>query len=436
MHFVHAHDPARRALLGYCLNLHPARDLDEFLARTARVALPLRARLGWRGLFGVGPWMGARLVRTLLDEPRAFERLVAFFRAERLDPYTWNAFPYGEFHSAGVKERVFEPRWSDHARAQYTCDVARLALRLREALGLRGAAGAAAAGAFREPRAHLSISTHTGGHSTRWSPADEAMASGLLDSTMRELARLSLAHGQRVRLGLEPEPRANISSQTELAGWWKEWRAELRTRPDAYAWLATCSTHLGACLDLCHSAVEFEEDPLAALGTPAEGGVPIVKTQITNALRVPRPRDNPRAVEALLALDEPRWLHQTNARRAGEVLRAHDLPEVRAQLAGPARAAWLEADEWRTHFHVPVDLASAPGGLGTTFELTRRTLETLLSRPATEDLHFEIETYTWDAWGTRAAAATPEAGLVDGLEAEYRAVLPLFEAAGWRPAAD
>ena len=29
MRFVHADDPARRLLLGYCLNLHPARDLDE-----------------------------------------------------------------------------------------------------------------------------------------------------------------------------------------------------------------------------------------------------------------------------------------------------------------------------------------------------------------------------------------------------------------------
>lgn len=436
MHFVHAHDPARRALLGYCLNLHPARDLDEFLARTARVALPLRDRLAWRGLFGVGPWMGAQLVRQLLADPRAFARLADFFREERLDPYTWNAFPYGEFHAAGVKERVFEPRWSDHARAQYTLDVAQLAVRLREALGLRGAGGAPAHGAFREARAHLSISTHTGGHSSRWTPADEAMASGLLDSTVRELARLSLAHGQRVRLGLEPEPRANLSSQGELRGHWDALRAELRTRPDAYAWLATTSTHLGACLDLCHSAVEFEEDPLAALGQVQEGGVPIVKVQITNALRVLRPRENPRAVEALLALDEPRWLHQTNARVGGTILRAHDLPEVRAQLGGAGRDAWLAADEWRTHFHVPVDLAAAQGGLATTFELTRRTLETLLERPAAEDLHFEIETYTWDAWGTRAAAASPDAALVDGLEAEYRAVLPLFEAAGWRPAAD
>jgi hypothetical protein len=78
-----------------------------------------------------------------------------------------------------------------------------------------------------------------------------------------------------------------------------------------------------------------------------------------------------------------------------------------------------------------VDLDRTAGGLTTTFELTRRTLEGLLAQPAREDLHLEIETYTWDAWGAASSNSTPEAALVSGLEAEYRAVLPLFEAQGW-----
>ena len=422
MRFVHQSDRARRALLGYCLNLHPAHTLEEFLARTEAVAVPLRARLGCRGRFGVGPWMGATLVAELLANPAAFARLVAFFRDAQLEPYTWNAFPYGEFHAAGVKTRVFEPRWSAPERAAYTVGVAELALRLAEELDPDP-----------DERAHISISTHTGGHSSVWTAVDAAQASGLLDGVVRKLAKLSIVHGRRVRLGLEPEPRANLSTQAELRAWWNELRNELRSRPDSLTWLATYATHLGSCLDLCHSAVEFEEDPLAVLDPATTGGVPIVKVQITNALRLLRPGDHPRAVEALLALDEPRWLHQTNARRGSTVLHAHDLPQVRAALAGPERAAWLEADEWRTHFHVPVDLDRTAGGLTTTFELTRRTLEALLAQPAREDLHLEIETYTWDAWGAASPNATPEAALVNGLEAEYRAVLPLFEAQGWLP---
>ena len=98
MRFVHHSDSSRRALLGYCLNLHPAHTLEEFLARTAAVAVPLRERLGCKGRFGVGPWMGATLVAELLANPIAFARLVAFFRDAQLEPYTWNAFPYGEFN--------------------------------------------------------------------------------------------------------------------------------------------------------------------------------------------------------------------------------------------------------------------------------------------------------------------------------------------------
>jgi len=436
MRFVHSSDPARRLLLGYCLNLHPARDLDEFLRRTSAVAVPLRERLGVRGLFGVGPWMGATVVDELLRSPPAMRRLVEFLRDARLEPFTWNAFPYGEFHSAGVKESVFEPRWSDPARATYTRHVAQLALELVELLGCDELAPRIGGDErFADARAHLSISTHTGGHSTRWRAPDEAIASGLLDSTARDFARLSLAHGRRVRLGLEPEPRANLSSQGDLRAFWDRARAALRSRPDGTAWLATWTTHMGACLDLCHSAVEFEDDPLERLGRGSHGGVPIVKVQVTNALRLEHPARHPRAVEALLALDEPRWLHQTNARVGEGLMRAGDLPEVRAALCGPERELWLGADEWRTHFHVPVDLAAAEG-LSTTFALTRRTLDRLLSTPAEEDLHLEIETYTWSALGGTLGAALggADGDLVAGLEREYRALLPILESHGWRRA--
>jgi hypothetical protein len=436
MRFTHESDPARRLLLGYCLNLHPARDLEEFLRRTGAVAVPLRERLGVRGRFGVGPWMGAQLVDELLRSPAALRRLVEFLRDERLEPFTWNAFPYGEFHSAGVKESVFEPRWSDPARAAYTRQTAQLALELAELLDSDEPAPRTGDDErFADPRAHVSISTHTGGHSTRWSAADEAMASGLLDSTARALAKLSLAHGRRARLGLEPEPRANLSSPADLRAYWDRVRAELRARPDGLAWLAAWTTHMGACLDLCHGAVEFEDDPLERLGSSTHGGVPIVKVQVTNALRLEHPAQHPRAVEALLALDEPRWLHQTNARVGSSVLRAGDLPEVRAALAGAERERWLAADEWRTHFHVPVDLVAAEG-LSTTFALTRRTLDRLLSTPAAEDLHLEIETYTWSALGRPlgGADASAEVDLVAGLEREYRALLPILESHGWRRA--
>ena len=59
---------------------------------------------------------------------------------------------------------------------------------------------------------------------------------------------------------------------------------------------------------------------------------------------------------------------------------------------------------------------------------------TALARPeswGTQELHVEIETYTWDIL-PRAARGPGE--LVDGLEREYAHVLARLDGAGWKPA--
>ena len=56
-------------------------------------------------------------------------------------------------------------------------------------------------------------------------------------------------------------------------------------------------------------------------------------------------------------MDEPRYLHQVTGRVGGARLHVDDLPELGARLEHPAAGSdWRAADEWRCHFHVPVDL--------------------------------------------------------------------------------
>ena len=62
-------------------------------------------------------------------------------------------------------------------------------------------------------------------------------------------------------------------------------------------------------------------------------------------------------------------------------------------------------------------------------------LELALRDPAAweeEELHVEIETYTWDVLPAPARGA---GDLVDGLEREYRAVIAVLERCGWEPEA-
>src|SRR5206468_7938419 len=105
----------------------------------------------------------------------------------------------------------------------------------------------------------------------------------------------------------------------------------------------------------CHAAVEFEE-PAQALEHATADGTTLGKLQFSSALALREPDEDEAGRARFLSLDEPVYLHQVTGRRAGELLRAVDLPELRRRSE-----AWRGCDEWRCHFHVPVDLAEFGG---------------------------------------------------------------------------
>lgn len=410
----------RRIRLGYGLNLHAPRTLAECLAGLAIVTVPLRERLGVRGAFGAGMYLPAELAHTLAHDAAQCAELAAFLAAHGIDAFTFNAFPFGGFQTDGLKERVFAPAWSERARCDYTLDVARVAAQLN-------------AGRART----VAISTHTGRFGAfDAARGEEGAAIAQFARCAREFARLTDASGVELVLALEPEPRANCGDQAELAGFHArllEHGAQLLERehgiPPVRA-RALLERHVGTCLDACHAAVEFED--VRTLRWAGRLG----KLQFSSALAVKDPARNARGRAALLALDEPRFLHQVTGKRGADFVRARDLGEVaRACAAGDER--WLACDEWRCHFHVPVDLDEArdedgaPLGLATTRASADELLERLAREPASwsgHELAVEIETYTWEVLPD--FVRSPER-LVDGLEREYRHVFGVLERAGW-----
>jgi sugar phosphate isomerase/epimerase len=401
--------------LGYGLNLYPSRDAAGVLAGLRAVALPLKARIAPDArAFGVGMWMPDRAATELLsaDSPRQAE-LLSLCAEHGLDPFTFNAFPQGEFHGPGLKERVFQPGWEQRERFGFTRRVAWLATALRKW-------GGSVAGS------HLSISTHAGGFGSPRDRALDAPRAANLVAMASALAELEAEHGVRVVLALEPEPRSSANDTRELA----DWLDFVRSRAGGGARDAA-ERHLGACLDACHAAVEFEE-PEDALAN-ATRGTPLGKLQFSSALALRSPGDAESAAR-LLALDEPVYLHQVTGRHGGERERVTDLDAL-AALRPDEAARWRACDEWRCHFHVPVDLDELGAtGLATTRAYADALLDLALAAPerwGTRELHVEVETYTWSLF---TSAQTGAATLVDGLERELRHVLARLARAGWTPA--
>ncbi|MCH2103190.1 MAG: metabolite traffic protein EboE [Planctomycetes bacterium] len=391
MRWTHPDHPGRIVRLGYCLNLRAVESAAELIESLREVVLPLRDRLGGGKSFGVGMYVPATLAAHLVSEDGSLERaeLKRFLELEGLDAFTWNAFPYGDFQTDGLKEAVYEPTWLDARRARYTLDVARLAVAV---------AGDSA-------RSHLSISTH-GGRYGEWEGSEAERALGQLREVVEALEGLE---GAPVVLSVEAEP---FSSATDTRA--------------AAAWVASLdSSRLELCLDCCHSAVEFEEVEEALALTRSSG---LGKVQFSSALSLMNPADNPDGVEALLSMDEPRFLHQVTS--SDPQTRAADISDLARALE--EEGCWRELAEWRCHFHVPVDLERYEG-LGTTTAHADDLVGGLLSQPSMwshEELHLEIETYTWSVLPEASGASE---GLTDALAREYAHVMGLLGGAGWEP---
>ncbi len=334
--------------LAYCTNVHPAEDVDGILAQLRLFAAQVRRRLEVPRL-GVGLWLSAEAAAGLVREPAELDRLRAELDRHRLEVVTLNGFPYSSFHAPVVKRRVYRPDWTDPARLDYTLDLARLLAAL-----------------LPEDAEEGTISTLPLGWRAPWGDESLTAARAQLRRLADALAELAVETGRRIRIGLEPEPGCVVETTEQASALLFDLEPE---------WI-------GVCLDACHLAVQFEEpdDAVAAL---AAAGVPIVKAQVSSALRVSSPRSRSSAAK-LAEFAEPRFLHQTRERREGVVTGVDDL--------GDAMAGGLPGEsEWRVHFHVPVH---ANGGETTQPELAA-TLGALVGGAVPLTRHLEIETYTW-----------------------------------------
>lgn len=350
--------------VAYCTNVHPGEGLAALDAVLEHDVAAVKDAVAPSVPFGMGLRLGNEAAAALDRSPGALLDLSERCLKEGLYVFTVNGFPYGDFAAASVKEAVYQPDWRDAERVEYTARLARVLARLP---GPNTRTISTVSGAFKPAGADHA-----------------AMAKNLL-AAADTLAEVADRTGVHIRLCLEPEPWTTLETTADAVRFFTE---HLDT-PRA-------AEHLGLCYDCCHQAVHFE-DPAANVAALKDAGIVIGKVQVSSALHLAEPAD-PDARAALLAFDEPRYLHQVVARTPdGRLLRAMDLD----QLRDPS-PEWLAAEAWRCHFHVPIWWTGA-GHLGTTRNDWRAAVKAIAAQDASA--HLEIETYSWHVIpaGERAA---------------------------------
>lgn len=382
--------------LSYCSNVHPGRSLSEVDSALDRFTVAIAREYG-RPL-AAGLWLAKPVIDELLAAPDGPRRFADRLAARGLTCHTLNAFPFGDFHSERVKENVYLPDWSRPERLDYTL---RCAAVLAELLpdGVDG-----------------SISTLPLGFKGFDHPPDfpDACAENLIACAIA-FSELRRETGKLVRLAVEPEPLCVLETTAETV----EFFRRLRQVADARGLGDTVREHVGVCFDICHQAVEFE-DVAASVRALDAAGVRINKVHVSCAIRLERLAADAEGRAALRRYAEPRYLHQTFGRLGdGRVVRAADLTAEFPLNPGPEFAV---ADEWRVHFHVPID-ADRLGPLGTTKPALRDALTAVAALAYAP--HLEVETYTWEV--------LPGAGPADvaaGLARELRAARAILDEIG------
>lgn len=345
------------ARLALCGNVFPAESvaaarqvLQQDLQALQR-AWRARARAAWQ------PGFGLYLAAAAIDELQSDAALRARFLAEARECgwpiWTANAFPFGGFHAERVKQQAFLPDWRSPERLAYTVGVAEVLAELMPA-GSRGSLSTCPLGYGPDAREDPRSITH-------------------LRALAQRLDQLADSHGVELTLAIEPEPDGGFERIDALAAWWEQHLGHAR---------------IGACWDLCHSAVvgESADEVLAALQS---SGMPVGKVQVSAALRS-GPGFSAAARALTLALAEDRYFHQARW-TGGEQQRAWaDLPELLAEADWEQQLGLdRDAGELRVHCHVPIHSgAQVPGWLPTDWRSMMRAAYAAGIRD------FEVETYT------------------------------------------
>lgn len=394
--------------LTYCSNIHPGESWLEVFSNLEKYVLNLKSRLSPTASFGIGLRLADAAAKELLQNNN-LAQFKAWLSQEDLYVFTLNGFPYGGFHRQVVKDQVYAPDWSTQERVDYTLNLVQiLATLLPE--GLDGG-----------------ISTLPLSYKPWWQK-DQAIETVLKKSCLNiasvvvEMIRICEETGKVLHIDLEPEPDGLIENTSEIIDFYQNWllpiggnylSEKLNIEPSLAK--SKLLEHVRVCYDTCHFSVEYEE-PQSVFVRLQSAGIKIGKIQISAAIKVKIPADVEKRsliVERLRPFAESTYLHQVIERRSDGTL--HHYPDLITALPHLEESL---AEEWRTHFHVPIFIHDYQ-----ILQSTQDDIATVLHLIQTNNAcsHLEIETYTWDV-----LPAEMKIDLLTSIQREYEWVLKLI----------
>ncbi|HEX8310193.1 MAG TPA: metabolite traffic protein EboE [Chthoniobacteraceae bacterium] len=370
---IQQHKPALHHT--YSLNIHPGESWADNFAAIKDKALQVKQRVAPDQWFGLGLRLAHHAASRLANDHALIHEARDFFAEHQLYPFSINGFPYGRFHQAPVKEKVYEPDWRTPERRDYTLQLADIFTH------------------FLPPEVDGSISTVPCSFKP-WitSEGDKSLMARNLAAVVAYLAAIRDDTGQEIHLGLEPEPDCYLETTPEMIAFYKD--SLLTTGVEEVGRIMGVANgqaeeimrrHLGVCFDTCHVALQYE-DLVESYRAYLSEGIRISKVQLSAALTGAA---NAETYEALRRFDEPVYLHQVKAiARSGARIAWYDLPDALEELPN-----FPDAEEVRVHFHVPLFMQGA-GVLSSTASALTPDFFHELRRGACS--HLEIETYTFD----------------------------------------
>jgi hypothetical protein len=362
--------------LTYSTLVHPGDNWDQIWSSVQTYLPQVKARVAPNEKFGVCLRLAAPTVEELVADAGKRADLKHFFADNDLYLYTSNAFVYGVFKNQVIKEQVYEPDWATDDRTTYTMKVADLLAELAPE-GMNPSIQSAPLGFKPKVTGDDVVETYTTN----------------VIRVVAHLLELTKKTGQRVPLGLEPEPRCYLETTDETVTYFKNHLFSGRTA-QRLAKLAGINEadaaqamrdYTGVVFDIGHQSVGYEDIPVS-LQKLVDAGIQVTKLQEAASMAMPEVTQE--TIDALQAFAKTVYLSQTCQKKDGKYtwfLNLEDAFEAFQKDPGPR--------EWRTHFHVPVFLDD----LGP-FRTTRFALEQALAFQKQTPLsaHLEIETYTWD----------------------------------------
>ncbi len=364
--------------LAYSTNIHRGESWAEIFHALATHTLAVRDRVCPGEPFAIGLRLSARAAGEL-SNPAERLKFRRWLDANGCYVFTFNGFPYGQFHDTRVKEQVYQPDWTSPERVAYTNLLFDL---LAE---------------FLPADVEGSVSTLPGSFKEFiTSPAQKTEIRKNLFRCVEHIGRVSEKSQRKLHLGLEPEPLGLFENSVETISFFETLHAENHDDP-------RLGEFLGVNYDTCHFAIEFEE-PQNALTAFQRAGIKISKLHLSSALKV---RPMPAAREELKQFSDDIYLHQVVERDdLGNRKIYRDLPDA-------LKFANRKSQEWRIHFHVPLHAPAAPPFANTNDHLLG-VLDLLAENPKLCS-HLEMETYTWEVLPPELKSRS----VIEQLVAEY-----------------